>query len=73
MRAGSVEEGWRDRFVEAWSALEIGYAVALNRLQEIPTIRDPDVAEGVKELDALVSAQMQRPGVRAAVYVTYLI
>lgn len=51
---GLAEDDWREQFVEAWSALEIAYAVALDRLQEIPTIRDPDVADGVKELDGLV-------------------
>lgn len=54
-----AEEGWRDRFVEAWSALEIAYAVALDRLQEIPTIRDPDVADAVTELDDLVRDQVR--------------
>jgi hypothetical protein len=54
-----AEEGWRARFVDAWSVLEIAYAVALDRLEEIPTIRDADVADAVKELDDLVRDQVR--------------
>jgi hypothetical protein len=54
-----AEEEWRDQFVEAWSLLEIAYAVALDRLQEIPTVRHPDVAEGLLDLDALVQERIR--------------
>lgn len=49
-----VDEGWRDRFSEGWSDLEIPYAVALDRQEPIPTVKDPIVAEGVDTLDHLV-------------------
>ena len=51
----SVDDRWTDRFTEAWSDLEIPYAVALDRLEPIPTIADGVVAEGVSELEQLVA------------------
>ncbi len=50
----SVDEAWIGRFVDAWSDLEIPYAVALDRLDPIPTIDDSTVADGVGELERLV-------------------
>lgn len=38
-------EDWRDRFIEAWSVLEIDYAVALDRRTSLPTAKDGDIAE----------------------------
>ena len=51
----SVDEDWRDRFRDAWSSLEIPYAVALDRGERIPTITDATVAEGVAEIERLVT------------------
>jgi hypothetical protein len=50
-----TSEDWRDRFVEAWSGLEIAYAVALDRGTALPTPADPDVAESLDDLDALIA------------------
>ena len=50
----SVDEPWRERFADAWSDLEIPFAVALDRSQPIPTITDGTVADGVRELERLV-------------------
>ncbi len=36
-----AEEPWHDQFIESWGELEIPYAVALDRLAPIPTIKDP--------------------------------
>jgi hypothetical protein len=47
--------GGIERFIEAWSDLEIPYAVALDRRVTIPTIADGVVAEGVSELERLVA------------------
>ena len=51
----SVDDRWVDQFFDAWSDLEIPYAVALDRLQPIPTIADGTVFEGVSELERLVT------------------
>jgi hypothetical protein len=51
----SVDDAWVTRFREAWSDLEIPYAVALDRLDPIPTIADPTVAEGVDAIERLVA------------------
>ncbi|MFZ0161823.1 MAG: hypothetical protein WAL50_22565 [Kineosporiaceae bacterium] len=46
---------WKDRFIYAWSVLEIAYAVALDRRQPIPTaLTDPDIADALNDLDALI-------------------
>jgi len=50
-----VGDAWISSFREAWSDLEIPYAVALDRLEPIPTIADPTVAEGVDEMERLVT------------------
>ena len=50
----SVNDEWIARFREAWSDLEIPYAVALDRRHPIPTIADPTVAEGIDEIEYLV-------------------
>ena len=51
----SVDADWRGRFAEAWSDLEIPYAVALDRLEPIPTMADATVAEGLAEIERLVA------------------
>jgi hypothetical protein len=51
----SVDEAWKERFIEARSDLEIPYAVALDRVEPIPTIADGTVAEGVAEMERLVA------------------
>jgi hypothetical protein len=46
---------WKDRFIYAWSVLEIAYAVALDRLQPIPTaLTDPSrvLQSGVRQARA---------------------
>jgi hypothetical protein len=45
---------WIDDFWSAWGDLEIPYAVALDRLTPIPDARDPNVADGLFELDVLI-------------------
>lgn len=49
-----VDDDWREQFVEGWSDLEIPYAVALDRMESIPTASDVTVAEGVALLRTLV-------------------
>ncbi len=51
----SVDDRWIDRFIEAWSDLEIPYAAALDRLEPVPTIANGVVAAGVSELERLVA------------------
>jgi hypothetical protein len=60
-------EPWRDDFIEAWSDLEIPYAVALDRQTPIPTAVDTTVSEGVERLLALVRSRLEElgPGVGA--------
>jgi hypothetical protein len=48
-------EEWRERFIEAWSGLEISYAVALDRRAPLPTAADHDIAEDLDELDSLLN------------------
>jgi hypothetical protein len=46
---------WQDRFVDAWSVLEVAYAVALDRRQPLPTaLTDPGIADALNDLDALL-------------------
>lgn len=47
-------EEWRDRFIEAWSVLEIDYAVALDGRTSIPTAKDHDIAQALDDIDALL-------------------
>ena len=47
-------QDWRDRFIEAWSVLEIDYAVALDRGTRMPTAEDGDIAQALDDLDALL-------------------
>ena len=54
-----ANEAWRQEFTDAWSALEIPYAVALDRLEPIPTIADATVAEGVDQMDNLARSQLE--------------
>lgn len=50
-----MDEAWRDRFVVAWSGLEIPYAVALDQLTPLPDASDWSVREGLDALDRLVA------------------
>jgi hypothetical protein len=43
-----------DDFWSAWGDLEIPYAGALDRLTPIPVARDPNVADGLFDLDVLI-------------------
>jgi hypothetical protein len=54
-----ANEDWRQEFIDAWSALEIPYAVAVDRLEPIPTIADATVAEGVDQMDNLARGQLE--------------
>jgi len=53
-----VDESWRGEFIEAWSDLEIPYAVALDRQTEIPTARDATVGAAVGRLLDLVRGRL---------------
>ena len=53
-----ASDDWRDQFTEAWSLLEIAYAVALDRNEPLPTIADADVAEGLAEMERLARARL---------------
>ncbi len=57
-----VDQEWRGDFVEGWSDLEIPYAVALDRMEPIPTARDTTVAEGVEVLYRLVRDRLTELG-----------
>ncbi len=54
-----VDEDWHQEFVDAWSELEIPFAVALDRLEPIPIIADATVAAGVDQMDKLVRGQLE--------------
>lgn len=54
-----ADEPWRQKFIEAWSDLEIPYAVSLDRLEPIPTARDQTVGPGVDALYDLVRARLE--------------
>ena len=48
-------EAGKDRFIDAWSVLDVAYAVAEGRLRPIPTaLTDPDIADALNDLDALI-------------------
>lgn len=49
-----ADASWRDRFVDAWSDLEIPYAVALDKLTSLPDASDWTVRDGLFELEQLV-------------------
>lgn len=49
-----ADASWRDRFVDAWSDLEIRYAVALDKLTSLPDASDRTVRDGLFELEQLV-------------------
>lgn len=51
-------DAWRQEFIESWSDLEIPYAVALDRLEPIPTAKDETVIAGVDALENLVRARL---------------
>ena len=55
-------EEWKDSFIEECSALEIAYAVALDRQHPLPTARDHDIATALDALSALI---VERTGNRA--------
>lgn len=50
-----MDEAWRDRFVDAWSDLEIPYAFALDQLAPVPDASDWTVRQGLHALEALVA------------------
>lgn len=52
-------EEWRQRYIEAWSDLEVPYAIALAEDQPIPTRDDPSVIQALAELDALLDERQQ--------------
>lgn len=54
-----ADEPWRQEFIEAWSDLEIPYAVALDRLEPIPTAKDETVGAGVDALHDLFRARLE--------------
>lgn len=47
-------EEWRDRFIEAWSELEISYAMALDQGGPMPSVSDPNIVLALDDLDALL-------------------
>lgn len=47
-------EDWRDRFVEAWSELEVSYAVALDAGGSLPSGSDPNIVMALDDLDGLL-------------------
>jgi hypothetical protein len=52
-RRDNAEAG-KDRFIDAWSVLEIAHAAAQGRLQPIPTaLTDPDIADALNDLNDL--------------------
>lgn len=53
-----ADGSWREEFIEAWSDLEIPYAVALDRLEPIPTAEDETVGAGVNALHDLVRTRL---------------
>lgn len=48
-------EDWRQRYIEAWSGLEVPYAVALAEHRPTPRRDDPEIVEALAELDALLA------------------
>lgn len=53
-----IDETWRDRFVGAWSALEIAYAVALDGLLALPDASDEAIGQGLDTLEELVKTAL---------------
>lgn len=53
-----ADDRWIDEFTEAWSDLEIPYAVALDRMSPLPTIEDVTVRAGVDRLEVLVRSHL---------------
>ncbi len=50
-----ADEAWHDRFIDAWSDLEIPYAVALDELAPLPDASDWTVRNGPRSLEELVA------------------
>lgn len=57
-RLPEAPEAWRERFLEAWSVLEIDYASALDRGQPLPTAGERDIAAALDDLDRLVAERL---------------
>ena len=55
-------QDWKNLFLEQWGVLEIGYAVALDRQQPLPTARDDDIATALDEMDALIAERTGNRG-----------
>ena len=49
-----ASDQWIDEFRDAWTDLEVPYAVALDRRTPIPDAHDPTVADGLFYLDRLI-------------------
>lgn len=49
-----ASSAWHDSFVDAWSDLEIPYAVALDQLTPVPDATDWTVRDGLLELSKLI-------------------
>ena len=47
------------RYIEAWSGLEIAYAMALDQRAALPTAQEGDIAEALDELDALLDERQR--------------
>ena len=52
-------EDRRDRYIEAWSGLEIAYAMALDQGAPLPTAQDVDIAQALDDLDALLDERQR--------------
>ena len=53
-----VSDDWRGEFIDAWGELEIPYAVALDRMQELPTAQDATVSAGLDAIDRLIRGRL---------------
>ena len=52
-------QDWKDLFLEQWGVLEIGYAVALDRQQPLPTALDHDIATALDGMDTLIAERTE--------------
>lgn len=53
-----ADEEWRNEFIDGWADLEIPYAGALNRQEDVPTAQDRTVKDGLSRIVALVEARL---------------
>lgn len=56
-----ASDDWRNRLIDAWSGLEIPYAMALDAGGPLPSAADQDVAWALEELDALLAEEKPGP------------